>query len=532
MRKWYAIAGFCALAALPLTGCDDAVTDPDPVPPPPGDEPVLTIDLSEPTATEVTMTVTPSSDEFLYHSNVISVETLELYHESSLEVYMANLLADEQAWPGMTREQIVARIAETGASVYTATKLAPNTEYVAFAMALDESGEIISKIASRNFRTRRIVLSDLSFECEVLKQEIDNIDFTIVPSNDEEEYFVGIRTKAYCELFADSDRLMDAILEAESDYLRFALNQGPFTATSEDFVPFTFYTPDTGYELVAFGFSAEQMQPTTELFRFPIRTLGSEGAPEQCTFEAKVSELKTTSASVSITPSDPYATYIWDIIDAAAMERVKEDFDDYLIEHIHEKGGMENLEELRTYGGNWNSWMEELEAGTQYYVWAVCVDEYGRPTAPVRFFSPFETVKAVVSEKASVSVTLNNYFNGDEVAAAYPDAPFSKGIAGKAYVSLTFAAEGEVSKWYGALSQEDLSSEEELSDEEIIKILTGDMKYLFPTGSLYAEEWDKPYTALAVAQDKDGNFTKVLRKVFTFTKEGAAPISQFVAPEQ
>lgn len=519
------------MIAMVLTGCNEEVDGPvvDPIEPEPAR---LRIELSEPTATEVTMTVTPNGNEFRYHSNIISRESLDANHDSSLEVYLTNLITNEVAWEGMTREEVVARITDAGPSEFTASKLSPRTEYIAFAMALDAEGRIVSDIESTTFWTKRMVLSELSFECEVLKQEIDNVDFTIVPSNDDEEYFVGIRTKAYCDTFADDELLLDDIVAVEGDYLRFGLAQGAFTATSEDFPPFTYYTPDTGYELVVFGFSAEQMLPTTGLSRFPIRTLKSELAPEQCTFEATVSGLTVSSASVSITASDPYATYIWDVIDAAAMERVKDDFDDYLLEHIHRNGGLENLEELRVYGDNWNNWMETLEPGTEYYVWAVCADEFGRATAPVRFFSPFETTKAVVSDKASVSITLDNYFNGDEVRAAYPDAPFSAGVAGKAYVSLTFAAQGEVTKWYGALFQEDLSNEEEFSDEDIIRTLTDNTKYLYPTTSLYAEVWDTPYTALAFAQDKEGNYTKVVRKVFVFTKEGAAPMSQFVAPEQ
>lgn len=521
------------MLALGFAGCKDDSLE---VGPPSVEKPVVTLELGEPSATGVTMMVTPSDDGFRYYCDILACEILDEYHDSSPAVYLENLfaeLAGKDDWKELSRAEVVERITDTGYLEYTSSRLEPHTEYVAFAMALDERGRIISDVAVQKFWTRRVVLSDLSFECEVLDRQIDNIDFSIIPSNDEEDYFVGIRTAAYCDRFVDNDRLLDDIVETEGVYLCFALSQGTFTATSEDIVPFTYYTPDTGYELVVFGFSAAQMQPTTELFRFPIRTLKSELAPEACDFEAKVSDVKVTSASVRITPSDLYATYAWGVIDAAAMEQAKSNFDDYLARYISEQGGVENIEEWRVYGSAWNSWMEELESGTQYYVWAVCVDEFGAPTAPVRFFAPFTTTEAVVSELASVSITLDNYFDGDEVVAAYPDAPFSAGVAGKAYISISFAAQGEVSKWFGGLFEEDLSDTEELSDREVIDVMVNNDKvsYLFPTTSLYTQSWNKPHTAMAFAQDKQGNYTKVLRKVFTFTKEGAAPMSQFVVPE-
>lgn len=52
-----------------------------------------------------------------------------------------------------------------------------------------------------------------------------------------------------------------------------------------------------------------------------------------------------------------------------------------------------------------------------------------------------------------------------------------------------------------------------------------------PTGKLYLCKWDTEHTILAVGVAADENPGVLLRQSHTFTKAGAAPVSEFVAPE-
>lgn len=168
-----------------------------------------------------------------------------------------------------------------------------------------------------------------------------------------------------------------------------------------------------------------------------------------------------------------------------------------------------------------------LEPGTKYYVWVASIDEFGKPQAEVYVSDPIETLPKAVSN-ATVTATIDKYFNGDDLYAL--DNEKYADCQGQAYVMVTFAAEN-AKEWYGTMVAEDPNDPTSaISDDEVIETLLVGGTWC-PTGKLYLCKWDTEHTILAVGVAADENPGVLLRQSHTFTKAGAAPVSEFVAPE-
>jgi copper chaperone CopZ len=129
---------------------------------------------------------------------------------------------------------------------------------------------------------------------------------------------------------------------------------------------------------------------------------------------------------------------------------------------------------------------------------------------------------------ASVTATIDKYFNGDDLYAL--DNEKYADCRGQAYVMVTFAAEN-AKEWYGTMVAEDPNDPTSaISDDEVIETLLVGGTWC-PTGKLYLCKWDTEHTILAVGVAADENPGVLLRQSHTFTKAGAAPVSEFVAPE-
>ena len=117
---------------------------------------------------------------------------------------------------------------------------------------------------------------------------------------------------------------------------------------------------------------------------------------------------------------------------------------------------IESLDDNRERGVGGNIFSKMLEPGTTYYVWAACIDEFGKPAADVVVVSaPFETLPNQVSD-AGVSAVIGKYFNGDDLYALDSEKVCLRSGNGRT-VEVTFSANDEAVVWYGTMVKEDPS---------------------------------------------------------------------------
>ena len=283
------------------------------------------------------------------------------------------------------------------------------------------------------------------------------------------------------------------------------------------------YLPDTEYWVLIFGWAAGA--PTTSIQKFPFRTSKPNIDPAACQFTVTHSDLTSRGMNISIEPSDDTVPYMFDLISEADYERYKADMKAYVTEYVGQD--IDNLDNNRVCGQSGYSYTKVLEPGTKYYVWVASIDEFGKPQADVYISDPITTLPKAVSD-ATVTATIDKYFNGDDLYAL--DNEKYADCRGQAYVMVTFAAEN-AKEWYGTMVAEDPNDPTSaISDDEVIETLLVGGTWC-PTGKLYLCKWDTEHTILAVGVAADENPGVLLRQSHTFTKAGAAPVSEFVAPE-
>lgn len=365
-----------------------------------------------------------------------------------------------------------------------------------------------TEVVSEPFRTEE--LSDaVTFEVEFTNRYYDGADFTVTPSDDEFPYYCTIRPAFQYDELSDQE-LLEKVVAEDGFMIDFYATTGVYEYENENV-----WLTDTGYLVLVFGWA--DGAATTNIHRFPFRTLEPNIPPSECRFDVEVTGLTSRSVTVAITPSDETSVYMWDLIADADYQQFKGNMKQYVTDYV--AADIESLDYNRERGVGGNIFSKMLEPGTTYYVWAACIDEFGKPAADVVVSAPFETLPNQVSD-AGVSAVIGKYFNGDDLYALDSE-KYASG-RGMAYVEVTFSANDEAVVWYGTMVKEDPSDPTgAISDAEIAETLVASGTWC-PTGKLYWCEWDVEYTVLGVAIGSDDNSGPVLRLSKTFTKEGFA----------
>lgn len=517
-KRLFTLACVISMLSACFYSCSEEDPQQDPKGGDPQEVPVFTISLTDLTTQSVKMKVTPRSDDSLYYFDIIEKATFVDYHESDWATYIKGFI-EYQMGSDKTLKEVLTSIINKGEAEHPFEGFSPKTEYIAVAMGLDDQGNINTDVITEEFTTEAIVSAN-TFSFNMTKKEYDNIEFEIIPSNDD-FYFCTVYTQVYCDQHTDEEIMERAFVDF-SFVMDFFKVSGKYAVTRDD--DFTVWNTDTGYCIIVFGY--ESGTSTTKLYKFPVRTAKSLNDPKDCVFNVDVSDLSSTGFTVNVSPSDKTVEYLWDIIPAEQYAIHANDMKKYAEEYIAALG-IEQLDATLSRGDEGNMY-SHMEPGTVYYVWAVCMDEFGKTQADVYNSAPIKTLNTTTGN-ATVKITMNPYFNGDDVYAFNPEKYAD--CQGMAYVSVNFEQDENTSIWYGTLSEEDLSSPAEISDAAIISIFESDQKYMFPTGKLYLCVWNTPHTVLAVAKDKNGNYGEVVRQVYTFTKDGASPISDFKEPD-
>lgn len=263
------------------------------------------------TAKSATMTITPDDLEAPYFYNIISKAIFEQSHGGNWQNYINNLIAHLREDTDKSVADVVSEIVVRGVEVYNSNTLNADTEYIAFAMGLNEQGRITLATVAETFTTPEIV-SNNTFTVTFDNTSFDGTDFTITPENPDERYYYTSRAASY---FADmtDEEMLETILTEDSFLIDFYATSGVTEYTNEQVD-----NTDTGYYVFVFGYDGGA--PTTPLNKFAYRTSKGLGEPSACQFTIDVTNLKSRSAQVAITPSDKTQMFLWDILPESEYE--------------------------------------------------------------------------------------------------------------------------------------------------------------------------------------------------------------------
>ena len=266
----------------------------------------------------------------------------------------------------------------------------------------------------------------------------------------------------------------------------------------------------------------------------PFTTLEG-GDPSDCTFDFEVTGLTTTSAMLSIYPSDPSVRYWFAVTsvqgyqgDEAMIEETQ-----YFVQveapAAYPSMTWEEIINGLTITGECHEQWYDLSAGVSYYVYAFAMDEFGFAVSPL--FKQEFTTPLVDASEAELEVSYK-YFDG---AALYEADPVNTPAEAVDYYRLQVKVSPNyyTEYWAVLLGVGDMTNTETYPDDATkTAMLQSGAKFNQEVNSWWIPKTTEACTILAYGSDIYGVDSDLLRLLVNPTESGVSPISQYVSATQ
>ena len=398
------------------------------------------------------------------------------------------------------------------------TGVIPGTTYVAYAYGFDaENLKPLTEISRLVITTTTVNDYTLHFDFNV---EVDgpNVAIDIKPQGYDGYYFYGVfwakdvanataeELRSYCEAeWENTKAYYSSFFDTTEQGLNFIFNELAYKGAEHLEVELD---ANTEFVLWAFGMDGEALMNTTpEFYSFKTGNVGA-SANE---FTLSVTELYPRKAGVKVETTNN-DTYVATLVSGTRFENnTEEEIMNYILTNFN----------VQYVSGTMSDMATGLTPSTDYEL-LVFGAQAGAPTTKLhrlRF-----TTEEVVYAELEFSLTIGNYYNGADLAKL--DSAY-EGFEGTVVVPITANVDPRaVAFYFNAMNALDYPY---YQYEQIIEGLTAEGAVEDAT-SYYAFEFDEPYTFFGVAEDADGNFTKVWSsKETTFTVAGCSPAEEFFA---
>ena len=294
---------------------------------------------------------------------------------------------------GISREEAINKISSYG----DATKeyyLDKETDYYAFAVAINEQGIICSDAEVVEFTSGTVPPSDNTFMINVIEEGADYVDYEVIPSNND-YYSYAVSPVSEWDGMTDEEYVRQYISTGMNLILmdmKTTFGENSFTESG--------LAPNTDYYIFVFGY--EQQTITTEITKMKVSTVGADN-PEDLTFTFETSNITSTSVNVKVVGTPSQALYYWDIAEASASADDIRTAIDARAQHFIDIGYMPDLATLfQQYGtrgtaeeqgkSNYEFSYNSIEPGKEYKLYAVGIyDETGEYATDFVFSEPFTT---------------------------------------------------------------------------------------------------------------------------------------------
>ena len=294
---------------------------------------------------------------------------------------------------GISREEAINKISSYG----DATKeyyLDKETDYYAFAVAINEQGIICSDAEVVEFTSGTVPPSGNTFMINVIEEGTDYVDYEVIPSNND-YYSYAVSPVSEWDGMTDEEYVRQYISTGMNLILmdmKTTFGENSFTESG--------LAPNTDYYIFVFGY--EQQTITTEITKMKVSTVGADN-PEDLTFTFETSNITSTSVDVKVVGTPSQALYYWDIAEASASADDIRTAIDARAQHFIDIGYMPDLATLfQQYGtrgtaeeqgkSNYEFSYNSIEPGKEYKLYAVGIyDETGEYATDFVFSEPFTT---------------------------------------------------------------------------------------------------------------------------------------------
>lgn len=470
-------------------------------------------------AGNIRLKVHPSNSLQRYFTYAISVEELEqgsLTIEEEAQAYIDMMLGLLTGMGGMTLDDALDKLLVQGEYVYK-FGLKANKEYYAYSVAVNDLGFVCSDAGTEKFKTGEALESDNQLQLTLSNINVDRVDYEIKATNDDSYYF--LMEEAYRkDGWTDEEILEDLSKYVYSGDLRSGSQIG------------TWKPLGSGQKYSAYLFGYDSGMPTTDLHKVEFTTLTESGDPTTFSFTSSVSDISLGKATVNV-KGNPYTVlYYWDIC-AAFMteEEVLESLNFYVDDLVNNSEFYQGDRGLFfKLNGSRNTDVNEyvnLPSG-EYKVYAVAInEETGEFATDVLFGEEFVIDPRTVSD-VTITPVYDNYFDIDELADIYGGDFNAFRGQNRFCLRLTAETSGDVKATYMAVFREDLTSES-IDDIALITNLVDEKAGLTDKVCEFALPYDTDLSIIAVAEDYEGNYSKVYRELINMNKAGASDAADY-----
>lgn len=471
------------------------------------------------------VTVTPSHDGVAYYYDMTTPEALREFDEDNdkaIAKWLESRINEYIDYGDFaSREEFFEYFTyrNPSNSVFEAIV---NTDYIFYAFKWNENCEIVGDIAYANHSTGDIIPSDNVITTTVTDITQTTFYVNAVTTN-LDPYFLYAEPSSELEGVSTDDEYFNYFYGwLGSFYIWNYISEGDMVAR------FYEMKPDTEYTLVTFGYMSGAR--TTPVSTQTFSTLPM-CAPNDCEFDIQVSNIKTTSAEVSIKPSDTGHYYYWDVYPADyTANMMKEDIKAKFAESY---GGMYDFGHYLNQAES-GGYLSYLTPETDYKIGVIIIEydpnEYEDYTLDflsyVTFSDTFTTPEAKMSS-TTVTCGFNEFYDGDEIAELEPQ-KFG-GMAGKPWMYLEIDIQGEYSEYYYTIFDyadgydDPAQYPDPMWYDQLLSV-----GWCTSQRQLFGAKWDTPLLIMAMAIDKEGNYTEIYRQKFTLKKSDAASAEIFV----
>ena len=213
-----------------------------------------------PTDLSVKATVSSADPELRYVTYLVEKEEFDatgLSPEAYVDKTNQELIAYATGL-GVTLEDAIEAMSESGVSEFSQNKLAPAVDFLLIAAGINSEGYVITECASREVRTADPRKSDMTFEFQVSDLSPTGAVIKYIPSVKNDRYFYDIAESKELEGLTD-EQIMAKRIELAGSYIGFYTTYDDYENDMRSYLD-----PDTEYVALAFGYIS---YITTGLFR-------------------------------------------------------------------------------------------------------------------------------------------------------------------------------------------------------------------------------------------------------------------------
>ncbi len=431
----------------------------EPTTPTPDESPVIELIIDNLTKTSVDFSVKPLDKNLPYLVMVVDKETFCSFE--SEDEYIDDDMAYLQSYAennGMTLQEVLEEVLQTGDITANIPSLSPDTEYYLYAYHMTVNGEIISDLVKKEFKTHGYNFNNDTFEVTVSDVGYNAAKVTVVPSNTSSPYFMNILDQEQYDSYGGNAMAYVRQLEALKNYY---LN---FGKTPEEMIANLCFVGTMSYEFndliagghyYAYAISVdEDFMACSEVEVVEFTTPKPTASANSWTVEIDGIYYDHVEGRVLPSNNDPY---ICSIQLAESLEWFDNDKDIYMSYLSSEFNKLQGGIEAALRRGTTNlSELNNLTPNTEYMI--VCFGWDGAPTTEL-FIHKFKTVEA--NDDATnlvVDFEITHLGYGDMRVECTPSlgAWYFCSVATKAQVEEYTIEEGSMKAAIARLADEDI----------------------------------------------------------------------------